>query len=123
MSDPNTQVMTPLEALTAITEKAAARTFADTHSHGGSVQYCSDEYVPALHVKEGETLMVDWDCGGGKSSRIRDRLAVLFEEKPSARVLLASVRVVHALDLKQALASAGVEPAPYTDYVGRERGV
>ena len=82
MSDPKNQVMTPLEALTAITEKAAAKTFADTHSHGGSVQYCSDEYVPALHVNEGETLMVDWDCGGGKSSRIRDRLAALFEEKP-----------------------------------------
>ena len=42
-------------------------------------------------------------------------------KKPTTRVLLVSVRIVHALDLKQALASSGAEPALYTDYGGRER--
>jgi hypothetical protein len=114
-------MMTPLETLNSLTEKAAAQAFVQSHSHGGSVQLCSDEYVPPLQIKEGETLLIDWDCGGGKSCRIRDRLQDLFIEKPSARVLLTSVRIIHALDLKQALSSAGVEPALYTDYVGRER--
>ena len=111
---------TPAAALQQLSERADAKAFIDTHSHGGTVRHCSDEYVPPLHLVEGETLLVDWDCGGGKSCRIRDAMAALFEEKPTARVLLVSVRIVHALDLKQALSSSGVEPALYTDYRGRE---
>ena len=111
---------TPIDALNLLSQRADEDTLIDTHSHGGTVQHCGDEYVPPLHLTEGETLLIDWDCGGGKSSRIRDAMAGLFAEKPTARVLLVSVRIVHALDLKQALASSGVEPALYTDYRGEE---
>ena len=45
----------------------------------------------------------------------------LYAQKPTARVLLVSVRIIHALDLAAALQTTGVQPALYTDYRGNER--
>ena len=91
-------MMTPLETLNSLTEKAAAQAFVQSHSHGGSVQLCSDEYVPPLQIKEGETLLIDWDCGGGKSCRIRDRLQDLGRVKwktPEAKETADTIKAGH----------------------------
>ena len=74
-----------------------------------------------LHPVQGSTLLIDADCGLGKTTAIRRYMSELFASNSQARVLVVSVRIVHALDLAAGLAECGVEPSLYTDYKGRER--
>jgi superfamily II DNA or RNA helicase len=87
----------------------------------GDVQHCADEYVPTLHPVQGSTLLLDADCGLGKTTAIRRFMTELFAGNSAARVLIVSVRIVHALDLAAGLAECGVKPSLYTEYKGRER--
>eukprot|EP01045_Picozoa_sp_COSAG04_P029217 COSAG04_NODE_4746_length_1914_cov_0.737741_1_plen_474_part_10 len=87
----------------------------------GDVRHCKDHYVPRLEPQPGATLLLDADCGLGKTTAIRRFMRELFETKPGARVLVVSVRIVHALDLAASLGECGVAPALYTEYKGRER--
>ena len=87
----------------------------------GDVQHCAAEYVPTLHPSQGSTLLIDADCGLGKTTAIRRFMTELFAGNSQARVLIVSVRIVHALDLAAGLAECGVTPALYTEYKGRER--
>ena len=41
----------------------------------GDVQYCADDHVPVLHPAQGSTLLIDADCGLGKTTAIRRRAA------------------------------------------------
>lgn len=85
------------------------------------MQHCADEYVPKLHPIQGSTLLLDADCGLGKTTAIRQFMAELFAGNSQARVLIVSVRIVHALDLAAGLAECGVKPALYIEYKGREK--
>jgi hypothetical protein len=87
----------------------------------GDVQHCADEYVPTLHPVQGSTLLLDADCGLGKTTAIRRFMTELFAGNSQARVLIVSVRISHAGDLAAGLAECGVKPSLYTEYKGRER--
>ena len=87
----------------------------------GDVRHCKDHYVPRLEPQPGATLLLDADCGLGKTTAIRRFMRELFEAKSGARVLVVSVRIVHALDLAASLGECDVAPALYTEYKGRER--
>ena len=51
----------------------------------GDVQYCSDDHVPVLHPVQGSTLLIDADCGLGKTTAIRRYMSELFASNSQAR--------------------------------------
>ena len=44
-------------------------------------------------------ILIDGGCGLGKSTRIRELLERLVAESPGIRILILSVRVIHALNI------------------------
>ena len=77
--------------------------------------------TPHYLVKPNTTLLIDAGCALGKSTQVKDFLGRVWEEKPSARVLCLSSRIIHAHDLCADYADCPVKPSMYKDFQGQEK--
>jgi hypothetical protein len=67
-------------------------------------------------LKTTPTVLIDADCGLGKSTCIRQCLELLHAEyQGTLRVLIVSVRVIHAYDIAAAVKSDTINPVTYLD--------
>ena len=81
----------------------------------GVVKTFNDEFVPPLELPEKGTLLIDSDCGLGKSTQIVKACQKLRSENPRARIIAVSSRKSHAQDLAQDLAAGGLDPWCYLE--------
>ena len=107
-------------AVTKSLEKVTAppHTPAGSSSFGsaGAVLTFGDEYVPELKLVEKGTLLIDSDCGLGKTTQLVKACQRLRAQNPHARIVAVSSRKSHAQDLAKDLEDGGLDPWCYLDH-------
>jgi hypothetical protein len=118
---------TPRGALAAFDTRNAVVQFDDSTRHvpeihvAGQQRLAPDGSVTQHRViKPNTTLLVDAGCALGKSTQFLAFVRRVLQEKPSARVLCLSSRIIHAHDLCADYADCPVKPAMYKDYKRKE---
>ena len=92
----------------SFTASAIVRTFAEA------------TYIPSVEQLKAELeqlpcVMIDGGCGLGKSTRIRELLQLYVNESPDTRILMLSVRVIHALNIRAEFDTGVLHPVCYLD--------
>jgi hypothetical protein len=92
----------------SFTTNAVVRTFTDA------------TYIPSVEQLHAELeqvpcVMIDGGCGLGKSTRIRELLELYVTDNPKTRILMLSVRVIHAVNICAEFRTRRLSPACYLD--------
>eukprot|EP01043_Picozoa_sp_COSAG02_P015550 COSAG02_NODE_665_length_18739_cov_9.192918_2_plen_1287_part_00 len=105
------------EMIHSAVDKGLRKMAAGSASFGnaGVVRTFDDEYVPPLELPQKGTLLIDSDCGLGKSTQIVKACQELRAANPHARIIAVSSRKSHAQDLTQDLETGGLDPWCYLD--------
>ena len=77
-------------------------------------------FIPPVEELQAELeqvpcVMIDGGCGLGKSTRIRELLELYVKESPDTRILMLSVRVIHALNIRAEFDTGVLKPVCYLD--------
>ena len=77
-------------------------------------------YIPPVEellaeLEQIACILIDGGCGLGKSTRIRELLERLVAESPGIRILILSVRVIHALNILADYTTDVLKPTVYLE--------